>query len=252
MNAKKSADYSALYAALDTLMAANLPQMELYCEIGRLVSGRQEKGAAVAAAEYLRTAHPDIPGFSPRNLRRMRDFYRAYEDAPKVMVEAMAIGWTQNVVILEAELTAREKAWYIRAVRQFGWSKLKLAERIAVSAHLEMGLDLAAEVCYTEENTVTERVNDDEHPFCLPRQDVRNPPKPLKINGFEPLSVSTLPTFYQQQRANGYNTPKHPLRRLSPSRWVLFMPSPFFFPPPLLLNDCKKIRRAEGCIMGLR
>ena len=34
-------------------MAAQLPQMELYCEIGRVVSGRSEKGAAVAAAEYL-------------------------------------------------------------------------------------------------------------------------------------------------------------------------------------------------------
>ena len=62
---RKLTDYSALYAALDTLMAANLPQMELYREIGCLVSGRQEKGAAVAAAEYLHTAYPDVSGFSP-------------------------------------------------------------------------------------------------------------------------------------------------------------------------------------------
>lgn len=98
------------FMALDELIAASLPQMELYCEIGRLVSGRQEKGAAVAAAEYLHSAHPDVSGFSPRNLRRMRDFYRAYEDVPEIMAEAMPIGWTQNVVILEAELTLQEKA----------------------------------------------------------------------------------------------------------------------------------------------
>lgn len=49
-------------------------------------------GAAVAAAEYLHNAYPDVSGFSPRNLRRMRDFYRAYEDAPEVMAEAMTIG----------------------------------------------------------------------------------------------------------------------------------------------------------------
>ena len=78
----------------------------------------------MAAAEYLRAAHSDVPGFSPRNLRRMRDYYRAYEDAPEVMAEAMAIGWTQNAVILEAELSLQERMWYIRAVRQFGWSKL--------------------------------------------------------------------------------------------------------------------------------
>ena len=77
MNVRKSTDYSALYAALDQLIATVQPQMELYREIGRLVSARREKGAAVAAAEYLRTAHPDVPGFSPRNLRRMRDFYLA-------------------------------------------------------------------------------------------------------------------------------------------------------------------------------
>ena len=130
MNVRKPTDYSTLFAALDELMAADLPQMELYRGIGRLVSGRPEKGAAIAAAEYLQTAYPDAAGFSPRNLRRMRDFYRAYECTPETMAAAMTIGWTQNIVILEAELTLQEKWWYIRAVWQFGWSKLKLAEQI--------------------------------------------------------------------------------------------------------------------------
>ena len=74
MNVRKPTDYSALFAALNALMAAELPQMELYREIGRLVCGRPEKGAAVAAAEYLNSAYPDVSGFSPRNLRRMRTF----------------------------------------------------------------------------------------------------------------------------------------------------------------------------------
>ena len=65
MNVRKPVDYSAMFAALDTLMAANLPQMELYCGIGRLVSGRPEKGAAVTAAEHLRGSYPDASGFSP-------------------------------------------------------------------------------------------------------------------------------------------------------------------------------------------
>ena len=99
MNVKKPVDYSAMFMALDTLMAADLPQMALYCGIGRLVSGRTEKGAAVAAAEYLCSAYPDASGFSPRNLRRMREFYRAYESVPEILAQAMTIGWTQNVVI---------------------------------------------------------------------------------------------------------------------------------------------------------
>ena len=152
MNVRKPTDYSALFTALDELMAANLTQMELYHGIGRMVSGRPEKGAAVAAAEYLQSAYPDAIGFSPRNLRRMRDFYRTYESAPEVIAEAMTINWTQNIVIMEAELTLQEKTWYIRAVQQFGWSKLELAEQIAASAHLEITLDLSKEVCYAEKN----------------------------------------------------------------------------------------------------
>ena len=149
MNVKKPADYSALHAALDTLMAANLPQMELYCEIGRLVNGRQEKGAAVAAAEYLHSAYPDVSGFSPRNLRRMRDFYRTYEDAPEIMAEAMTIGWTQNAVILEVELTLQERAWYIQAVRQFDWSKLELSRKIQEHTHETIALDSTEGLCYS-------------------------------------------------------------------------------------------------------
>ena len=63
MNIRKPTDYTAMFAALDALMAAQLPQMELYCEIGRVVSGRAEKGAAVAASEYLQAAYPTAEGF---------------------------------------------------------------------------------------------------------------------------------------------------------------------------------------------
>ena len=53
-----------------------------------------------------------------------------------MLAEAMTIGWTQNVVILEAELTPQERAWYIKAAGQFGWSKLELQQRIVDHAHL--------------------------------------------------------------------------------------------------------------------
>ena len=171
MNVRKPIDYSAMFAALDTLMAADLLQMELYCEIGRLVSGRPEKGAAVAAAEYLCGMYPDASGFSPRNLRRMREFYRAYENAPEVLAQAMTIGWTQNVVILEAELTLQEQAWYIKAAGQFGWSKLELQRNIAANVHLDNALDFADKVCYTEKKDLgMECAADDKNSIRVPRQ----------------------------------------------------------------------------------
>jgi len=130
-----------MYAALDSLMAAGLPQIELYCEIGCLVCGRSEKGAAAAAAEHLQKGYPDASGFSPRNLRRMRDFYKLYSDRGDLMDIAMNVDWTQNVVILEADLTMDECAWYLRAAVQFSWSKSELISQINVSAHLSLDLD---------------------------------------------------------------------------------------------------------------
>lgn len=92
MNIRKPVDYSAMYTALDELMAAKLSQMELYHGIGRLVSREPGKGAAAAASEYLQAAYPAFTGFSPRNLRRMREFYRAYENAPAALEQVMRIG----------------------------------------------------------------------------------------------------------------------------------------------------------------
>ena len=155
MNIRKPADYSNLFSELDKLVVAQLPQMELYCEIGRLVNDRLEKGAAVAASEYLRATYPAADGFSPRNVRRMRAFYAAYEESPEIMRLAMNLGWTQNVAILEGCGSSEERAWYIRAVLHFGWKKAKLLAAIESQAWLHSSLDEQAISCYTGEKTVT-------------------------------------------------------------------------------------------------
>ena len=148
MNIRKNIDYTDLYEALDGLMARQLPQMELYCEIGMAVCQRTEKGAAVMASEYLNQHYPDVKGFSPRSLRRMRDFYRTYEDHPALLTRAMELGWIQNVVIMEAELTMELRKWYMKAAKQFGWSKTELIANIAENAHENIVLVIEDEVCH--------------------------------------------------------------------------------------------------------
>ena len=168
MNIRKPTDYVTMFTTLDTLMAAQLPQMELYCEIGRVVSGRAEKGAAVAASEYLQAAYPAAEGFSPRNLRRMRAFYAAYEKTPEIMRLAIHLGWTRNVAILEGCGSSEERAWYIRAVLRFGWKKAKLLEAIESQAWLHSSLDEQAVSCYTGENEVTQECESDkEDTLCV-------------------------------------------------------------------------------------
>ena len=68
MNIRKAVDYSTMFATLESVMKADLPQMELYCEIGKAVCAHSEKGAAVAAAEFIKEQYPDMTGFSPRNV----------------------------------------------------------------------------------------------------------------------------------------------------------------------------------------
>ena len=169
MNIRKPTDHTAMFAALDALMAAQLPQMELYCEIGRLVSGRAGKGAAVAASEYLQAAYPAADGFSPRNVRRMRDFYRMYGDTLELLAEAMRLNWTQNVVIMEAKLTMDERCWYIRKTTESGLSKTELLRMIERAEHSEIALGENKDTCYTvEKDEFSEKNRYEEYPVYLP------------------------------------------------------------------------------------
>ena len=68
----------------------------------------------------------------------MREFYRAYENAPEVLAQAKTIGWTQNIFILENCETTDERAWYISAVRRFRWSKTELLKEITREAHKDI------------------------------------------------------------------------------------------------------------------
>ena len=174
MNIRKNIDYSELFKGIDDVFTAKLAQMETFREIGRLIGERPEKGAAVSAAEYVKQAHPDVTGFSSRNTRRMREFYLSYKDDPAAMSAAMEIGWTQNVVILEADLAPEERMWYLCAVRRFGWSKAALAAKIAERANEQIDLDNEGEVCYTG-SVETEEDAHDESALCVSREHLPEP-----------------------------------------------------------------------------
>ena len=141
MNVRKPVDYGTMYRELTAILTQNLPQMDEVYAIGKAISQRPEKGAAVAAAEFLQANFPDRTGFSPRNVRRMRDFYRTYENDQTLLQLALKIGWTLNVIIMEAELTRAERKWYLEQALCRGWSKVQLLKAIHSGAdsaeHLE-------------------------------------------------------------------------------------------------------------------
>lgn len=135
MNVRKPVDYGTMYRELTKILAQNLPQMDEVYAIGKAISQRPEKGAAVAAAEFLQANFPDRTGLSPRNMRRMRDFYQIYENDQTLLRLAMKIGWTLNVVIMEAEMTRNARKWYLNKAQRGGWTKAELQASIDTGAH---------------------------------------------------------------------------------------------------------------------
>ena len=147
MNVRKPVDYGAMYRELSAILAQNLPQMDEVYAIGKAISQRPEKGAAVAAAEFLQANFPDRTGFSPRNVRRMRDFYKVYENDQTLLRLAMKIGWTLNVVIMEAELTSVQRISCLQGAAAERLSKKKLLEIILNDAFAEKPIDEPDEIC---------------------------------------------------------------------------------------------------------
>src|SRR3954447_16257415 len=96
MDIQLSDEYKQVLAALkeriiqsqyQALKAVNRELVKLYWDIGHIIADKQEQlgwgenmHVIDQLAADLRAAFPGVRGFSARNLRYMRDFYRLYPD----------------------------------------------------------------------------------------------------------------------------------------------------------------------------
>lgn len=112
---------------------SNTETMELYSFIGQCICEQGEKAFIMHLAQALTELLPQIKGFSPRNLRRMRDFYRTYENQPKLMRITQTLGWTQNAVILDCCETDEQRAFYLALAAEDNLSKLTLMKAIELN-----------------------------------------------------------------------------------------------------------------------
>lgn len=116
-------------------IAANREMVLLYWELGRDILTRQEHqgwGAKVVdrLAHDLRSAFPEMTGFSVRNLKYMRAFAVAWPDAEFVQQVAAQIPWGHNQVLLDRIQEPNERRWYAHAAIQHGWSRNLLVHHI--------------------------------------------------------------------------------------------------------------------------
>lgn len=129
-------------ARLSTVLAANSAAILLYWEIGKVVAARMEAeqwGAKVIdrLAADIRTAYPDMSGFSSRNLHYMRSFATTWTSQPILQQLAAKLPWGHHMVLLDRLDDHATRCWYAARAIEHGWSRSILGLLSAVDDMLK-------------------------------------------------------------------------------------------------------------------
>jgi predicted nuclease of restriction endonuclease-like (RecB) superfamily len=145
--------YSALLASIKeritherikAVLSANAAMVLMYWDIGRDILERQHKegwGAKVIdrLSHDLKTAFPDLSGFSPRNLKYMRTFADAWPDRAIVQRTVAQLPWRSNLTLLEKLSDSETRLWYAQKALELGMGKDMLAIQIETRLHERQG-----------------------------------------------------------------------------------------------------------------
>ncbi len=116
-------------------LVVNRELVLLYWQIGRDILARQAQqgwGAKVIErlAHDLRTAFPEMKGFSRANLMYMRAFAEAWGDAEIVQQAVGQLPWGHNLVLLSKLKARAERQWYAAKAIEHNWSRNVLVMQI--------------------------------------------------------------------------------------------------------------------------
>lgn len=123
-------------AQVRAALSVNRELILLYWQIGRDIVTRQQThgwGQAVVRrlADDLQSAFPGVEGFSPRNLERMRAFYRAYPEEAEFAAQPVSqIPWGHNIILLQKIKDPAQRLWYAQWTLEHGWSRNILVHQI--------------------------------------------------------------------------------------------------------------------------
>src|SRR4051794_9684652 len=131
-------------AQLRASLAVNREMITLYWRIGTDILVRQKEhgwGAKVIdrLAQDLRREIPNVEGFSPRNLKYMRAFARAWPEEPIVQQLAAQIPWFHHCVLLDKVKSQAEREWYVHKTVECGWSRNVLVHWIESDLYERQG-----------------------------------------------------------------------------------------------------------------
>ena len=118
--------YSEFFAAIKerinrerikAVLSANSAMVLMYWDIGNRILEKQHNegwGAKVIdrLSHDLKTAFPDMSGFSPRNLKYMRKFAESWPDRSIVQRTVAQIPWRSNLALLDKLQDNKMRLWY--------------------------------------------------------------------------------------------------------------------------------------------
>ena len=116
-------------------LAVNRELVLLYWQIGRDILARQTEqgwGAKVIErlSQDLRSAFPEMKGFSPRNLKYMRAFAEAWPE-PEFVQEVLAqLPWYHQLALLDKLPGPQTRKWYAAKAIEHNWSRNVLVMQI--------------------------------------------------------------------------------------------------------------------------
>ncbi|MGL5889963.1 MAG: PDDEXK nuclease domain-containing protein, partial [Bacteroidia bacterium] len=87
----------------------------------------------------LKTAFPEMQGFSPRNLKYMRKFAEAWPDKELVQRCVALIPWRSNITLLDRLDNPTLRLWYAQKTLENGFGKDMLVQQIESQLHKRQG-----------------------------------------------------------------------------------------------------------------
>ena len=129
---------------LEAAVAVNKELVALYWEVGSKVYLKQSKegwGAKTIAklAKDLKSAFPEIKGFSLTNIKYMVQFVKEYPDFTISQQAVGQIPWGRNILIIQKLESEEERIWYAKKTIEHGWSRAVLHHWIDSKIHIREG-----------------------------------------------------------------------------------------------------------------
>ena len=117
------------------MLAVNEELIELYWNIGQYISEKVNssdwgKSIVNSLSEYIYRKVPDIKGFSPQNLWRMKQFFGTYSENVKLSSLLRELSWTNNLMIISKATSEKEREFYIQLAIRERYSSRELERQI--------------------------------------------------------------------------------------------------------------------------